>query len=362
MQDPSAGEHESAGAGASNPSESLVDLTPARVLGDDGRVFEGAVAPTPAEVLALYTDMVRVRALDLHFLELQRVGSIPYYASAVGEEGATVASVRALAEGDTFFPGPREALASLARGLSVAAIVHHVVASARSTTKGRVLPTHLSARSHGVVSVSGIAGAQLPHATGFGWAARMKKAPRVALGIVSGGAFVTGDFHNALNFAGVTRANVVFVCRVDRTVELGRVSATETVAEKAEAYGLPYTRVDGRDALAVLMTVRSALAKARAGEGATVVEVVTARAVSGDDGAITLPEAACPVALLERHLTSTGADPVSLRASIEAALESELRAALADAERVGPPPRSSLVDDVYAEAPPHLRAQAEALR
>lgn len=369
MQDPTAGEHASATASVPKSSELREDLTPIRVLADDGRLLDGARTSTAHErVLALYTELVRARALDLRLLELQRSGDIPSYESAVGEEGATVAPVFALAADDAVFPGPREALASLARGLSVTAIVHHVLGSARSTTKGRVLPTHLSARSHGVVSVSGIAGAQLPHATGFGWAARMKKAPRVALGVVSGGAFVTGDFHNALNFAGVTKANVVFTCRVDRLLELERVSATSTIAEKAEAYGLPYARVDGRDALAVLEVVSAALARARGGEGATVVEIVTARAAHSmnahGEGAVTLPEAACPIALLERHLVASSPatlDVVAHRERAEAAVEAELLAAVAEAERVGPPPRSSLVEDVYAEPPPHLRAQFQSL-
>lgn len=363
MQDPPVGERASGAAGAANATDLHRISPPFRVLGDDGKALDaGRHHESREEILALYRALVRVRAVDLRFLELQRAGTIPFYASAIGEEGATVAPVLALEQDDAFFPGPREAVASLARGLSIGALAHQVLGSARSATKGRVLPTHLASRAHGVVSVSGIAGAQLPHATGFGWAARMKKAARVALGVVSGGAFVTGDFHNALNFAGVSKANVVFVCRVDRTLELARVSSTETVAEKAEAYGLPFARVDGRDALAVLSVVRDALAKARGGQGATLVEVVTARAVPSEDGAITLPEAACPIALLERHLAAFEPELESLRARVESETAAELDAAIAEAERAGPPPRASLVEDVYAEAPPHLRAQAEALR
>lgn len=363
MQDASSGEDESTKPSTSKLAVFHAKTSMVRLLGEDGRMSAGETSPLDVDATcALYKEMVRVRALDLRFVELQRADEIPYYASAIGEEGATTAPVVAMSADDAFFPGPREALASLARGVTVTELVHHVMGSARSTTKGRVLPTHLSSRAHNVVSVSGVAGAQLPHATGFGWAARSKKAPRVALAVVSGGAFVTGDFHNALNFAGVTKANVVFVCRIDRETSLQAISATETVAEKAEAYGLPSVRVDGRDALAVFREVSKALELARKGEGATLVEIVTARAMPADDGTITLPEAACPLVLLERHLTGLGRSPEAIRAEAEAEVETAFRLALAEARRVGPPSRASLFEDVYAEVPLHLRAQAEGLR
>ena len=363
MRDASSGEAESSKPTTTKSSESNANGVLLRVLADDGRLLEAEKSPLDVpQTRALYRELVRARALDLRFVELQRAGEIPFYPSALGEEGATVAPVFALAPEDAFFPGPREALASSARGVTVRELVHHVLGSARSSTKGRVLPTHLSARAHSVVSVSGVAGAALPHATGFGWAARMKKSTKVALAVVSGGAFVTGDFHNAVNFAGVSKANVVFLCRLDRDTALGAISATETVAEKAVAYGVPHSRVDGRDALAVWREVRRAISCARAGEGTTLVEVVTARAVPSEDGTITMPEVACPIALLERHLVGLGEPMDALRPAIESELAVEYDLALAEARKAGPPSRRTLFEDVYAEIPLHLRAQAEALR
>ena len=372
MRDASLGEAENPKPPMASPTESRSNLKMARVLAEDGRVLEGEASPLDlAKTRALYTELVRTRALDLRFVELHRAGVLPSYESVLGEEGAIVAPVLALAADDAVFPGPREALAAVARGVSIEALVHHFLGTARSTTKGHAFSTHLSARAHGVVSVSGVAGAQLPHATGFGWAAKMKKAPRVALAVVSGGAFVTGDFHNALNFAGVSKANVVFVCRLDRGTTLGEISATETVAEKAEAYGLPYARVDGRDALAVWRELSRALEIARSFGGATLVEVVTARTLPSEDGTVTLPEASCPLGLLERHLAVLAAEGgdaapetagAALRAKVEAEVETAFRHALAEAERAGPPSRQSMFEDVFAEIPRHLRAQAEALR
>lgn len=330
----------------------------ARLLADDGSPLPGATIDSSSAV-ALYTQLVTVRALDLRFVELQRKGQVPYYASAVGEEGATCAPVFALRKDDAFFPAPREALAAFVSGVPVGDLVHQVLGSARSTTKGRVLPNQLSARAYGVVTVGGVPGASLPHAAGWGWAAKMRKEPRVALAMVSDNAFSTGDFHNGVNFAGVSKANVVFVCRVDRTTPLAAQTAAETLAEKGEAYGVPAVRVDGRDALAVHEHVSRAVEAARSGKGPTLVEVVTARALPSEDGAVTLPEGACPVALLERHLARGGVSVESLRARIEADVDTAFAVAVAEAEKAGLPTRSSLFDDVYAKLPAHLLSQRD---
>jgi pyruvate dehydrogenase E1 component alpha subunit len=332
----------------------------ARVLADDGTLAPACVSPLDlAGTRALYVALVRARALDLRFVDLQRKGEIPFHASAIGREGGIVGAAFSMAEGDALFPSPRELMASATRGVSVAALVHQAMGTAASTTKGKSPPTQVSARAHGVVSVSGIAGAQLPHATGFGWAARMRGSTKVALGMVSGGAFVTGDFHNALNFAGVSKANVVFVVVVEG---LRGLSATDTVAEKAEAYGLPSVRVDGNDVLCVVREVSAAIARARRGEGATLVEVATASPEATEDGVITLSETACPVALMERHLAHLVPDVAAIRATAEREVDAEVRAAVEEAKRVGAPPRESLVEDVFANVPSHLRAQLEALR
>jgi pyruvate dehydrogenase E1 component alpha subunit len=332
----------------------------ARVLADDGTLAPSCTSPLDlAGTQALYTALVRARALDLRFVDLQRRGDIPFHASAIGREGGIVGAAFAMEEGDALFPSPRELMASATRGVPVASLVHQAMGTSASVTKGKSPPTQVSGRAHGVVSVSGIAGAQLPHATGFGWAARMRGDTKVALGMVSGGAFVTGDFHNALNFAGVSKANVVFVVVVEG---LRGLSATATVAEKAEAYGLPSIRVDGNDVLCVVREVSAAIARARRGEGATLVEVVTASPEATEDGIITLSETSCPVALLERHIAHLGANVAELRASAERAIDAEVRAAVDDAKRAGPPPLASLVEDVFAHVPSHLRAQLEALR
>ncbi len=329
-----------------------------RALEDDGRLADGSAAE-PTLALELYKHLVSARGLDLRFIALQRSGDIPFYTSALGEEAATCAPALALELGDAFFPGPRSALASMVRGVSIVEVVQQVFGTARSTTKGRGLPNHVSSREQGVVSVGGVPGGSLTHASGWGWAARLRNDRRVALSVVCGPAFITGDFHNAVNFAGVTRANVVFVCSVARGA-LAAQTASATVAEKGEAYGVPARRVDGRDALAVHRAVRAALAAARDGAGPSLIELVVARAKPGDDGSITLDVAECPLLLLERHLEQLGIDVAPLRAQLEADLDESFRLAVSEAKSSGPPGRISLFEDVFAEVPAHLLSQRDA--
>ncbi|HQY64929.1 MAG: hypothetical protein IPF92_01820 [Myxococcales bacterium] len=329
-----------------------------RVLSPEGEALVDVPIDEGAAV-GLFRHMVRARQLDLRFIALQRAGDIPFYASSVGEEGATCAPPFALDLGDAYFPGPRSALGSLARAVTLAELVHQVFGTARSATRGRGLPHHVSSRENGVVSVGGVPGASLVHASGWGWAARMRGDRRACLAVVCGAAFASGGFHNALNFAGVGRANVVFACVVD-SATLSSHTGCETVAEKGQAYGVPASRVDGRDALAVHAAITRALARARDGGGPSLVEIVSARAKPSEDGSIALPADDCPVLLLERYLERSGVDVAALRAPLEAELEEAFRLAVAEAKASASPGRASLFEDVYAEVPAHLLSQRDA--
>ncbi len=297
--------------------------------------------------------MVTLRLVDLRLLELWRSEEIPAYTSAAGEEGALAAPAMALDPGDAFFPGPREALASLVRGLPLEAFVQQVLGTARSGSRGRTMPGQIASREHRIGSVSGVAGAHLPHAVGFAWAGRKER--RVTLAAVGDGASSKGDFHNALNFAGVMKAPVIFLCRNDESVPLARETAASGLAEKGEAYGVPASRVDGRDALAVYAAVSEAASRARAGGGPSLIEVLTVHALpeAGKD------RASCPIAQLEGYLERGGVDARRERADAEEAADRAFRSALAEARASGAPPRASMFEDVYGDIPPHLLSQRD---
>jgi TPP-dependent pyruvate/acetoin dehydrogenase alpha subunit len=304
--------------------------------------------------------MVRARVISARMVELQRAERIGFHTSSIGEEGAIVGAALAAADGDWLFPGRREWYVALARGLPLPAYVHHAFGSAADPAGGHAAPDHAPARKYGVVPPSGVASAHVPQAVGAAWAAKIARAEAdadqrtAALCFFGDEVCESGDFHNAMNFSGVFKAPVVFVCRAhaDHAPERRRV------ADRAVAYGVARARVDGGDALAVLAIVRQALHRAREGKGATLLEVAT--------------EALPLAGTSPRSIVDLGpADPLTrLRARLDAPddealveeTNAELDAAIAAAEAAGPPPRETIFDHVYAAMPRHLAAQRESLK
>lgn len=281
----------------------------------------------------LLSHMVRARAVSARMVRLQRDGKIGYHASSIGDEAVIVGAAMAARAGDWLFPGGREWAAALVRGLPVETYVHHAFGSARDPALGHAAPDHAPARAFHVVPPSGIPGAHLPQGVGAAWAARTRKEDVAAIVLFGREAIDTGDFHNAMNFAGVMKAPVVFVCRAP-------------VADRAVAYGLASAVVDGGDARAVFAVVRAAIARG----GPTLIEAV--------------PPALGDLAT-QSELHDLGPEDPLRRMGAPAsyaAIEAELDAAIAAAEAAGPPAASTIFDHVYAAVPPHLAVQRESVR
>jgi pyruvate dehydrogenase E1 component subunit alpha len=319
----------------------------------DSRAADGIVDPAfrgaLSDAVALYRHMLTLRLVSARMVDLQRSEKIAFHSSCLGEEAVIAAAALAARPNDWVFPGVREWGAALVRGLPIANYMHHAFGSRSDASKGHSPPDHPPARAYRVAPASGVAGAHIPQAVGAAWAAKIKKDDVAAVAIFGEAASSSGDFHNAVNFAGVFKPAVVFVCRND-----GRERFAST-RERAIAYGVASATVDGSDALAVLTVVRAALARAAEGKGATLVEAIThpITAGSADDSHID------PIVRLRRvlereKLVDSGADE-AIAKDIRAAIE----AAVSDAERAGPPATSTIFDDVYAEVPAHLRTQKE---
>ncbi len=344
------------------PSPTMSSLATASAEAGDGGVGGKDVAPQTglAAGRALYAHAARARLLSARMTFLQHAGRVAFHAACIGEEVAIAATAMALREGDWFFPGHREWAGALVRGIPTATYAHQAFGTAVDVVKGHGAPDHPASRARHVVPASGLIGAHLVQAVGAAWAARMRKDDVVTLAMFGTAAAATGDFHNAVNFAGVFKAPCVLVSRASR---LGAKKAD--LADRAAAYGVACASVDGGDGLAVLTLVREAVARAAAGKGATLVEVATERFTS-------LPDEWSAPELLS--LGAAGADPLArLRAALErdgaldaaghealvAELRAEIDAAVAAAEGAARPPIASMFEDVYAELPAHLRAQAE---
>ena len=295
---------------------------------------------------AVHETMTLHRALDTRLATLQREGELPYFAPVLGEEGAVVGAMAALEPTDWVFATARESRGALARGVSVEAFLAQVLGRAADHAMGRQAPGHYSSRAARFQASSGVVGAHLLHAVGVGWAARTQRSGEVALAFFGDGAAASEGFHNALNFAGVFRAQAVLVCRNNGSAAARGEAATETVAERAIAYGLVSERVSGASVGAVRAAVARAAARARAGDGATLVEVVTTRlGEAGSD---------CPIARLRADLVAAGAWDDAAEAALTARVLASVDAALEAARAMRAPDPRSMVDFVYATVPAHL--------
>jgi len=329
-------------------------------LRDDGAV-DPAFRSALEDALTLYRHMVRVRLLSARMIELQRAERVAYHSACIAEEAVVVGATLAARSGDWVFPGAREWGAAIVRGLPVAAYVHHAFGTSQDPAKGHSAPDHPPARAVNVAPASGVVGAHVPQAVGAAWAAKIKKHDVATIALFGEGATSTGDFHNAVNFAGVFKAPCVLVCRNNgRAVSTptSRQTRSESFAAKAVAYGVASARVDGSDALAVLTVVRAALARAVAGKGPTLIEAITTPG-SIDGGDVLATSDRDPLVRLRRALERERLTPEGGYEAIAREARAEIDAAVAAAEAAAPLAPSTIFEDVYAEVPAHLVLQKE---
>ncbi|MFQ6012962.1 MAG: pyruvate dehydrogenase (acetyl-transferring) E1 component subunit alpha [Thermoplasmata archaeon] len=345
-----------------------------QVVGLDGKYKEKEEPPlSEEELLTLYRYMMLTRALDTRGMALQRQGRIGFYVPSHGEEAVQIGSAFPLEPQDWIVPAYREQGAALLRGLSLEKIVAQLYGNEEDILKGRQMPNHFGSRAINFLTPSSPVGTQIPIATGLGWAARMRGDKTVALAYLGDGATSQGDFHVAMNFAGVYQANTVFVCKNNQwaiSVPFASQTGTPEIAIKAQAYGFDGLRVDGNDVLAMYRATKDALDKARAGEGPTLIEAVTYRMgphTTSDDPTRYRDEAEVekwrkrdPIVRFQRYLRAKGIWNEEMEVEVRQDAEAQVDKAVVRAEEHAPPPPESLFDDVYAEMPWHLKEAKEA--
>jgi len=239
----------------------------------DGKVVSAVGLPKLAEkdIKSIYELMVLVRTFDDIALKLQREGRILTYASLLGQEAAQIASAYALQEDDWFVTTYRDHGVWIARGLPMENLYMYWAGDERGMRfekNLKALPPAIPIGSH------------IPHAVGIAWAEKMKGTKNAVIVYFGDGATSKGDFHEAMNFAGVFKIPCVFLCQNNQwaiSVPRSRQTASETIAQKAEAYGFEGVLVDGNDVFAVYKATQEALQKARTGKGPTLIEAYTYR-------------------------------------------------------------------------------------
>jgi pyruvate dehydrogenase E1 component alpha subunit len=344
-----------------------------RVLNDDGKVIAGARVPDipQADLLRLFESMLLVRIMDERMLRLQRQGRLGFYMTAIGEEASHYA-VYPLRPTDWVFPSYREQGAAFWRGYGLADYINQLYGNERDPVKGRQMPVHHSDREHNFVSISSPVGTQIPQAVGAAWAAKISGKDDVAMVYFGEGTSSTGAFHVGMNFAGVSKAPIVFVCRNNGwaiSVPREKQTAAKSFAAKAVGYGMPGVRVDGNDVLAVIQTAKEAVDRARAGDGPTLIEARTYRRgghSSSDDPSVyrdpTEPNAWAsrdPINRFRGYLKEVGLWREEMEADIVARHNQTISRIQAESDQLGPPPVAELFDEVYEQMPWHLREQRD---
>ncbi len=322
------------------------------------------------QLLELYRAMLRIRILDDRMMTLQRQGRIGFYGACTGQEAAALGSAYALRPTDWIFPALREAAAMLMRGFPLVPYLSQVFGNSGDLTKGRQMPSHQAARSVNQVSWSSCIGTQLPHAVGAAWAAKLKGEDMVAMAYMGDGATSSSDFHVALNFAGVMRAPVVFVCQNNHwsiSLRTDQQTASESIAIKAKAYGFPGVQVDGNDVEEVYAAAHEAVERARSGGGPTLIEAVTYRMgahSSSDDPTryrdqkeVDAWKKRDPIDKLNARLLKAKLWDASRDEALRAELLEEINAAIKEAEALPPPTPETLFEDLYVEEPWNVREQ-----
>lgn len=355
----------------SRPAESNDPSPIISVLRSDGSLDpEHDPGLSSADVVALYRSLVETRSLDERFVALQRQGRIGFHVGSLGEEAAILGSAWAMRKQDWLFPCYREFGAALLRGLPFQKLVDNMFGNTNDTVKGRQMPCHYTCRSVNWASISSPVGTQITHAVGLAWAAKIKREDVASLVYFGDGATSSSDFHSGLNFAGVFKLPVVFLCRNNGwaiSVPVERQTATRTFAEKAVAYGIEGVRVDGNDIFAVVSATRRAIERGVRGEGPTLIEAITYRmgghSTSDDPNryreseALEAWAARDPIERLRTWLTEQGLWSDAEEKALAADIDQRFRDAVAVAERTPPPPLESLFDDVYQTVPWHLAEQ-----
>jgi pyruvate dehydrogenase E1 component alpha subunit len=336
---------------------------PHRVLSPDGTLADG-YAPTLDDeaLLSAWRAMLLSRSFDERAFSLQRQGRLGTFSTVNGEEAAVIGSAWALDPArDWVVPQYRELPAMLRQGYTLRKALQYFVGNPAGNDMGEdvhVLPYQISLA------------AQIPHAVGLAWGLRHQGSDGVVMVYFGEGASSEGDAHEAMNLAGVRSAPVVFVLKNNGwaiSTPVAKQSATPSFAARAAGYGFGGELVDGNDLFAVHDAATRAVARARAGEGPTLIEARTYRMGphnTSDDptryvDAVELERQRGfdPVDRLRRHLTERGLVDEASEGALRAEAKALIDAAVTEVEGEPAPGADALFGHVYANPPARVAQQ-----
>ena len=343
-----------------------IDLDPVdalSVLDEEGRL-DRALEPVipPDDLQRLYRTFLLARRFDERMLLLQRQGRIGTYLPAKGHEAAVLGSVYALRATDWLVPVWREWAAYVWRGWPL----ENLILLYAGLSDGTAVPAGIRD-----LPVCVPMGTHVPHAVGLACAARARREDSVVLCYFGDGASSEGICQEAMNFAGVFQAPIVFVCVNNQwaiSQPRSRQTRAKTLAHRALAYGFPGIQVDGNDLLAMVVATGEAVARAREGRGPSLIEAVTYRLLPHstaddptkyrDEADTRLWEGKEPLPRFRRYLEGKGLVDPARQGELEAEVDAEVRAAIERAEaRMAAASPLDMFDHVYGDVPAGVEAQ-----
>lgn len=350
---------------------------PVSVLSERGEWIAPFELDLEADILkGLYRAMVAARLMDERLERLQRLGKTSFVAPSAGHEAAQAAIAQAVEVGrDWLFPYYRDAYGvMLALGVPAEELFGQAMATRADPNRGRQMPTHPGSSAFKVFTVASAIASHIPPAVGAALSMKLKNSGEVAVTSFGDGATSEGDFHAAINFAGAQGAPIVFVCQNNRlaiSVDYHKQTGSDTIAEKARAYGMPGYYVDGMDVLACTYVMKEAVERARSGVGPSLVEMLVYRYgphSSADDDSRYRPREEVetwkkrdPIVRLKRFLLREEVLSEDEDQGLRDELSEQLAAAAKAAEAAGSVPLEWMLEDVFETMPPHLEKQRELL-
>jgi acetoin:2,6-dichlorophenolindophenol oxidoreductase subunit alpha len=327
------------------------------------RPAAASTAPADLETrLAMYRVMVECRKFEVRAQELFFEGLVRGTTHlGVGQEAIAAGFAAAMRDDDYTFATYRGHNHALARGTDMAGLYAELFGRATGLMGGKGGSMHITSAENGMMGSYAIVGAHLPIALGAAWSAQYRKSGQVAVCFFGDGATNIGAFHEALNLAAVWKAPVVFVCENNQYMEYTPIGAVTAVArpaaDRAAAYGLEAIVVDGNDVETVYGVASAAIARARAGEGPSLIEALTyrhgghSRADPGKyrpDDEVKAWLARDPIPAQRARLGEAGVEAATLDA-IEAAAAEKIAVAEA-AAREAPEPSADVIEtQVWAD-------------
>lgn len=312
-------------------------------------------ARDPCKLVELYRAMVRTRLFDQKAIALQRTGQLGTYASGLGQEATFVGVGTAMRPEDVLLPTYRECGALFARGVTMTELLIYWGGDERGMDYAgprEDFPICIPIATH------------VPHAAGVAYAMKLRGQARVAVCTLGDGATSKGDFYEAINLAGVLQLPMVLVvCNNQWAISVPRSkqSHAQTLAQKAIAAGIHGEQVDGNDVIAMHDRVRTALAKARSGDGPTLIEALSYRMgdhTTADDARRYRSEQEVeqqrkldPVGRLRTYLEHNGHWSAHDEETMNAEYNAEIEAAVREYLSTPPPPPESMFDFLYETLP-----------